>query len=98
MGISQENIDKLFKDFSMLKQHQDVNHTGTGLGLSICKNIVNQMGGEIHVQSEEEQGSKFIVTLQAKTTDKMVICNEAQNMTNDQKIDYLRELGAFNYA
>jgi hypothetical protein len=56
------------------------------------------MGGKIHVESEEGQGSKFIVTLQAKTTDKIVICNEAQTMTNDEKNTYLQELGAFNYT
>ena len=40
MGIKEENMDKLFMDFSKLDEHADVNAKGTGLGMSICKNIV----------------------------------------------------------
>jgi two-component system phosphate regulon sensor histidine kinase PhoR len=36
---------------------------GTGLGLSIVKHIVIIHGGKIEVQSEEEKGSRFIITL-----------------------------------
>lgn len=40
-----------------------MNHKGTGLGLSICKNIIQQMGGNVEVQSEEGRGTLFIITL-----------------------------------
>ena len=40
VGISPENIKKLFQDYSRLDEHQELNHKGTGLGLSICKNLV----------------------------------------------------------
>jgi signal transduction histidine kinase len=56
----------------MLKQHKEMNTAGTGLGLSICKNIVKKMGGKIHVESQIDEGAKFIVTLQAKTIDKLI--------------------------
>ena len=49
VGISEENLSKLFVDFLKLEQHEELNHEGTGLGLSICKRIVEEMGGTVHV-------------------------------------------------
>lgn len=39
-GISKENVDKLFKDYSRLAEHENMNAKGTGLGMSICKKII----------------------------------------------------------
>ena len=63
VGIKKENVGKLFMDYSKLNEHKKMNQKGTGLGLSICKNIINQMGGDVNVESEEGEGSKFIITL-----------------------------------
>ena len=59
VGISKPNQDKLFKNYSRLEEHQDMNDKGTGLGLSICKNIVNKMGGSVSVESDVGKGTKF---------------------------------------
>jgi len=72
VGISKENIAKLFQDYSRLDEHNDMNHKGTGLGLSICKNLVEQMGGTVHVESEINVGSKFIITVQLRVVDKKI--------------------------
>jgi len=40
IGISQENINKLFIDFGKLNDDEGMNLQGTGLGLSICKRII----------------------------------------------------------
>lgn len=60
IGISPENLDKLFKSFSQIEHTMTRKHGGTGLGLSISKEIVEQMGGKIHVESQAGVGSDFI--------------------------------------
>lgn len=40
MGISPENLSKLFINFGKLDEHSNVNIRGTGLGLSICKQLI----------------------------------------------------------
>ena len=59
VGISEESQQKLFKMFSSLKDHRQMNTNGVGLGLYISKNIVEQFGGSICVQSELGSGSSF---------------------------------------
>jgi two-component system sensor histidine kinase/response regulator len=66
VGISKDNQSKLFSEFTKLKEHSNMNAKGTGLGLSICKNIIEQMGGNVVIQSEEGQGTKFHITIGLK--------------------------------
>lgn len=58
-GISKEKLPNIFDRF--VKLNSRVN--GTGLGLAICKNLVEQLGGNIGIDSEEGQGSRFWFTL-----------------------------------
>ena len=74
VGISPENLEKLFTDFNKLDEHKKMNFKGTGLGLSICKLIVDQMGGFVEVKSEGRgKGSQFIITLHPRVIDKIII-------------------------
>ena len=66
MGISPENLSKLFMNFSKLEEHAGTNKTGTGLGLSICKSLIELMGGSVKVESELGKGTTFIMALQTK--------------------------------
>ena len=59
VGISEENQQNLFKMFSSLKDHRQMNTHGVGLGLFICRQITEQFGGSICVQSELNHGSSF---------------------------------------
>lgn len=59
VGISKENLKKLFEPLFTTKAR------GVGLGLSICKNLVENNGGEIEVQSEEGKGTTVTVSLPA---------------------------------
>jgi signal transduction histidine kinase/CheY-like chemotaxis protein len=59
IGITNENISKIFKAFEQLNVH---NYSGgTGLGLAICKKLSKLLGGNIKVESEINKGSIFTV-------------------------------------
>jgi len=58
-GVSQKNLDKIFQPFFTTKPTGQ----GTGLGLSLAYDIVKAHGGEITVNTNEGEGSEFIVQL-----------------------------------
>ncbi|WP_163717428.1 cache domain-containing protein [Mangrovibacterium lignilyticum] len=59
IGISKEDLKSIFERFMQAGNHLSKHFGGTGLGLAISKNIVNLLGGEIWVESVENQGSEF---------------------------------------
>ncbi|WP_240633088.1 response regulator [Paenibacillus montanisoli] len=63
IGMTDEEMSKLFKPFTQLGYARDLKYGGSGLGLSICKYFVELMGGTISVQSEAGKGSKFSFVL-----------------------------------
>lgn len=69
IGISDENISRLFTPFEQLESSTSRLFGGTGLGLSISKKLVESMGGSIGVESEIGQGSSFFFTLPLRTDD-----------------------------
>ena len=62
IGISKQNIEKLFKSNSFTTMGTD-NEKGTGLGLSICKELVELNNGKIWVESTQGVGTTFYVQL-----------------------------------
>jgi signal transduction histidine kinase/DNA-binding response OmpR family regulator len=58
IGIGAENIDKIFLPFEQAMEYQD-KPEGTGLGLSITQELIEIMGGELHVESKVGEGSRF---------------------------------------
>ncbi len=56
-------MSKLFKFFGCLAKTKDINRGGMGLGLTISKMIIQQLGGDITVESEYGKGTKFTFEL-----------------------------------
>lgn len=65
-GIAPEHMDKIFKMFYRASSST----VGTGLGLYICREIVNNLGGEITARSEKGEGSQFAITIKNHAFDK----------------------------
>lgn len=59
VGMSQEQVQRLFEPFSQADASTTRKHGGTGLGLAICKRLTELMGGRIGVKSHAGQGSYF---------------------------------------
>ena len=63
VGLSQEQIEKLFLPFSHIQEHQNSAIKGTGLGLVISQKIAKLHNGVIEVTSQEAKGSCFYLKL-----------------------------------
>jgi len=64
IGMSQEKLDNLFKEFGKnIQEFGTDNEPGTGIGLILCKQFLDKAGGEIEALSEIGKGSVFMVTL-----------------------------------
>ncbi|MCL1883047.1 MAG: ATP-binding protein [Defluviitaleaceae bacterium] len=67
IGMSKEQIDKIFAPFIQADVSFTRRYGGTGLGLSITKSLIEAMGGELKVESVPKVGSMFSFTLSFKT-------------------------------
>jgi signal transduction histidine kinase len=63
IGIAEEDMDKLFLEFTRIKNEETKFISGSGLGLSILKKTVESYNGKVDVKSKLGQGTKFTITL-----------------------------------
>lgn len=64
IGLSEKEMDKLFEKIGKTRNGTN-KETGTGFGLHFCKELIDEMGGTIRVESAEGHGAKFTVSLPA---------------------------------
>jgi signal transduction histidine kinase len=63
IGMTPEQMGKLFQEFSQASSSTASKYGGTGLGLAISKRFCQMMGGDITVESEVGRGSTFTIRL-----------------------------------
>jgi len=63
IGIKQDDLPRLFREFEQLEGGMARRFEGTGLGLALTKKLVEAQGGSIRVESESGKGSAFTVNL-----------------------------------
>ncbi|MFN8380700.1 MAG: PAS domain S-box protein [Anaerolineales bacterium] len=86
IGISTDDIKKLFQPFVQLDSSLSRQQTGTGLGLTLVQRLVEMHGGSIEIQSTPGQGSRFTVALP---------CLPSDAVTNTDKLTFKSR---FHYA
>ncbi|MDM8537525.1 7TM diverse intracellular signaling domain-containing protein, partial [Desulfobacterales bacterium HSG17] len=79
IGLTQEQLKKLFQPFTQAEDSTTRKYGGTGLGLVISKKFCMMMGGDISVQSEAGRGSVFTIFLPARIDHKNI---EKQGVNN----------------
>jgi PAS domain S-box-containing protein len=69
IGLTPEQLGRLFQEFSQAEASTARNYGGTGLGLALSRHLCRMMGGDIAVISEPGRGSTFTITLPAAVAD-----------------------------
>lgn len=69
IGMSREDVEKVFGSFSQVNAGRNREEGGIGLGLAITQALVRKMGGFINVESTPGSGTEFQVTLPQKVLD-----------------------------
>lgn len=82
IGISEENLEKLFNSFQQVDTKKNRSVEGTGLGLAISKRLITRMGGYINVSSVYGKGSefRFVVPLKVSNDKPFVTIKNSENI------------------
>ncbi|WP_051686487.1 ATP-binding protein [Vibrio pacinii] len=76
IGMTEEQLDKVFDEFTQADDSITREYGGSGLGLSICRSLVQLMNGEMTVTSEPQQGTEFIINIPVEVVERQAIVDE----------------------
>ncbi len=106
IGISESELGGIFDAFHQIKRQKGEQYGGTGLGLTITRRLVEMMGGDISVKSEDGRGTAFTIVLPGVEVAAGAVASEGRERSFDPEtisfapgailiaddIDYNREL------
>ncbi|MBN3573662.1 ATP-binding protein [Vibrio neptunius] len=78
IGMTQEQLDKVFQEFTQADDSITRKYGGTGLGLSICQSLVNLLGGAISAESSLGEGSEFSIEVPVSITGSVPLVDDKQ--------------------
>ncbi|MFY2507551.1 ATP-binding protein [Vibrio pectenicida] len=79
IGMTPEQLDKVFQEFTQANESITRKYGGTGLGLSICQSLVSMFGGTIQVNSTFGTGSEFNVNIPTEVIKEKPLFDPSQN-------------------
>ncbi len=90
IGITEENLEKLFESFQQVDTKKNRSIEGTGLGLAISKRLVTKMGGFINVSSVYGEGSvfSFVIPLKVSNNNPFISVNNSEQLNAAVYIDF----------
>lgn len=84
IGIAKDMHEDVFERFRQIDKSFTRNHEGSGIGLSLVKSLVELHDGRISVESEEGEGSEFIITLPVRQIEQQNIEESYLNTTQNR--------------
>ena len=87
IGIREEDMEKLFREFERIEEQRNRNIEGTGLGMSITTRLLERMGSKLQVESVYGKGSVFYFTIRQKIMNHEPIGNLEQRI-QEQALTY----------
>lgn len=84
IGISSEDIPKLFSEFTQLESAYTKQYEGTGLGLALTRRLVELHNGRIWVESEPGKGGRFTFTLPVQQATRQLPAAEDHRQTKEE--------------
>ncbi len=81
IGMSKEFLSHIFEPFSQENQGARSQYAGCGLGMAIVKKLIDEMDGNISIDSEIGKGSRFVITLPFEMTSAEVEKEQNQDLT-----------------
>ena len=89
IGMNQDQLDKVFNEFTQAEDDTTAKFGGTGLGLSITKQLVEMMGGSITASSSPGKGSAFKIEVPRNTVDEGSLSDKENRDRSDDEIRIL---------
>lgn len=85
IGIKEEDMNRIFDDFSQVDSKRNRNVEGTGLGLAISRKMIHLMRGTIRVDSVYGEGSTFTVTIPQQVCDERPLAEVTRQTQEKEK-------------
>ncbi|MDQ6987589.1 MAG: ATP-binding protein [Mariprofundaceae bacterium] len=83
IGMSQQAQERIFEQFTQADNSVTRRYGGSGLGTTIAKQLIELMGGDIHLQSREGEGTTFTLTLP---------CEQQEKLDTERQLSPIRSL------
>ncbi len=83
-GMKEEDLNKLFTNFTQVNVEKNIGKEGTGLGLAISSQLVDMMGGKLQVTSKYGEGSQFFFEINQKRMDDDLLISD----DNEDNLDF----------